>query len=102
MCIKVNNLSKSAYLFLTNAFLLICIYQTCTDAAPCVSAGVKCLCAVNQAAAQTGCPTNRYRVKCSLCTRPTALCSAFPSPPSLPHTPETLCTTLNQTMDGTV
>lgn len=54
-----------------------------------VSAGVRSLCVVNQEALQTGCPTNLYLARFSLYTQPIALCSAFPSPLSLPHVPNT-------------
>lgn len=48
-------------------------------------AGVRCLCAVSREAVWTGGPTNRCWAKFSLCTHPTALCSASPSPLSRPR-----------------
>lgn len=60
-----------------------------SNAVASASAGVRSLCAVNQEALQTGCPTNLYLARFSLYTHPIALCSAFPSPLSLPHVPKT-------------
>lgn len=48
-------------------------------------AGVRCLRAVNPEAVWTGGPTSRCWAKFSLCIRPTALCSASPSPLSRPR-----------------
>lgn len=66
-----------------------CIYGTPVSS---VSAGARCLSAVNKEAVQTGRPTSPHPARCSLCTRPTAPCSASPSPLSPPRVPETLCT----------
>lgn len=63
-----------------------------------LSAGVRCLCAVNQEAVQTGGATSPHQAKSSLCTHPTALCSAFPSPLS-PHVPDTRHTAFNHGSD---
>uniref|UniRef100_A0AAX7UH96 Phosphoinositide 3-kinase regulatory subunit 5 n=1 Tax=Astatotilapia calliptera TaxID=8154 RepID=A0AAX7UH96_ASTCA len=46
---------------------------------------VRCLCAVSREAVWIGGPTNRCWAKFSLCTHPTALCSASPSPLSRPR-----------------
>lgn len=54
------------------------------------SAGARCLCAAKQEAVQTGGPTSPYLAKSSPCTRPTALCSACPSPLSPPRTRDAL------------
>lgn len=62
-----------------------------------MSAGARCPCAVNRGAVQTGGPTSRCQAKSSLCTHPTARCSASPSPPSLPRIPDTVYTAANHT-----
>ena len=56
-------------------------------------AGVRCLCAVNQVAVQTGGPIGSYLARFNLYTHRTALCSASPSPLSLHHIHETTATT---------
>ena len=74
-----------------------CIYQnTSSDAVSSVSSGVRCLCVVNQEAAQIGGPTSPYQAKSGRYIRPTAPFSASPSPHSLPHIPDTLYTALNR------
>lgn len=56
-----------------------------------VSLGLKCLCAANREAAQTG-NTNLHRAKSSLSTHLTVPCFAFPSSLSLPRMPENTLT----------
>ncbi|XP_036069249.1 phosphoinositide 3-kinase regulatory subunit 5 isoform X2 [Oryzias melastigma] len=58
------------------------LYKTCQEAD---LLGARCPCAANLEPGQTGPPTSRYQARYGLWIPPTALCSAFPSPASLPR-----------------